>query len=74
MFCANCCLDGELFVHFSSPFIHCSWCTLFANKVKSRVLRILKQEAILLRVGSSTQKGPISPDLVVLSTRFAFHV
>ncbi len=21
MFCTNCCLDGELFAHFSSPFI-----------------------------------------------------
>src|SRR5258708_22966606 len=34
-----------------------SWgrCTLFSNKGKSRVLRILRLKAILLSVGSSTQ-------------------
>jgi hypothetical protein len=45
------------------PFLFsldCSWSTLFANKGKSGVLKILKQEAILLRVGSSTHKGVIS--------------
>jgi len=44
------------------------WSILFANRGKSRVLRILQQRSILLGVGSSTQKGTISRFSIVIFT------
>jgi hypothetical protein len=47
---------------------------LFAKAGKSRVVRVLSLFAASLSMGSSTQKGAISPFLFVLSTRFPFQV
>jgi hypothetical protein len=73
MFRTNRYLEGELSVHFFSPFIGAR-CTLVANAGKSRVLRVLRLFAASPSIGSSTQKMTIFPFLFVLSTRFAFQV